>query len=305
MSSTFPSSEFKTETYRCLYTEFRSSKELITSVSTYGYENNEKIPLYLSKTSYDRSVHLFLYNGHYCTINNFQRFIGGDHYDVCPRCFQGYRNKKSFINHIEMCAQVNENGSVVRMCKEGTYTELKRIPTIQVADFEATLEQRTQGPKGTINHHTANSFKLYVISDADLGDIPLQYSFRSTISDVEFVKLISSLSKDITERHNELKARYALPELSEDEEIEFSNAEHCIFCTKVLGTDRVRDHNHYTGKYNGAAHQKCNLLATETTTTIPCYFHNMNYDIKQFLPAFEKLKGEDYFKHASVIPCNI
>ena len=102
-----------------------------------------------------------------------------------------------------------------------------------------------------------------------------------------------------------MKARYALPELSEDEEIEFSNAEHCIFCTKVLGTDRVRDHNHYTGKYNGAAHQKCNLLATETTTTIPCYFHNMNYDIKQFLPAFEKLKGEDYFKHASVIPCNM
>ena len=75
-----------------------------------------------------------------------------------------------------MCAQVNENGSVVRMCKEGTYTEFKhfskqkRIPTILVADFEATLEatleQRTKGPKGTINHHTLNSFKLYVISDA-------------------------------------------------------------------------------------------------------------------------------------------
>ena len=119
------------------------------------------------------------------------------------------------------------------------FSKQKRVPTILGADFEATLEasleQRTKGPKGTINHHAPNSFKLYVISDADLGDIPLQYSFRSTISDVEFVKLISSLSKVITERHNELKVRYALPELTEDEEILFSNATHCIFCKKTLG----------------------------------------------------------------------
>ena len=40
----------------------------------------------------------------------------------------------------------------------------------------------------------------------------------------------------------------------------------------------VRDHCHWTGKFRGAAHQKCNLMYRKTYK-IPCFFHNFSgYD---------------------------
>ena len=41
---------------------------------------------------------------------------------------------------------------------------------------------------------------------------------------------------------------------------EFNNAQKCCFCKKEFhGNDiKVRDHDHYTGRYQGAAHSTCN-----------------------------------------------
>lgn len=38
----------------------------------------------------------------------------------------------------------------------------------------------------------------------------------------------------------------------------FQTATHCHICEEELGTDRVRDHCHLTGKYRGAAHNDYN-----------------------------------------------
>ena len=38
---------------------------------------------------------------------------------------------------------------------------------------------------------------------------------------------------------------------------EFDEATECWICHGELGLDRVRDHCHLTGKYRGAAHNKC------------------------------------------------
>ena len=45
-----------------------------------------------------------------------------------------------------------------------------------------------------------------------------------------------------------------------------------------VGDQKVRDHCHYTGKYRGAAHSKCNL-AHRIPKHIPVVFHNLSgYD---------------------------
>eukprot|EP01044_Picomonas_judraskeda_P046439 COSAG03_NODE_25918_length_262_cov_1.276074_1_plen_80_part_00 len=55
-----------------------------------------------------------------------------------------------------------------------------------------------------------------------------------------------------------------------------------FYCQKALGKDKVRDHDHLTGKYRGAAHNSCNLEEGKKRTrhyTIPVFFHNLKgYD---------------------------
>ena len=43
------------------------------------------------------------------------------------------------------------------------------------------------------------------------------------------------------------------------QEQDFRNAVTCHICEDELGADRVRDHDHLTGEYQGAAHNECNL----------------------------------------------
>ena len=59
----------------------------------------------------------------------------------------------------------------------------------------------------------------------------------------------------------------------------------CFFCARPLLVanykDSVKDHDHFTGKYRGAAHNKCNfkLKLESKKVQIPVVFHNMkNYD---------------------------
>ena len=47
--------------------------------------------------------------------------------------------------------------------------------------------------------------------------------------------------------------------LTYEEAESFAYAINCHICGDQLWNDRVRDHCHITGKYRGAAHEKCNL----------------------------------------------
>ena len=46
--------------------------------------------------------------------------------------------------------------------------------------------------------------------------------------------------------------------LTKAQERQFKAAVNCSLCDKELGNDRVRDHDHLTGDYRGAAHNTCN-----------------------------------------------
>jgi len=41
----------------------------------------------------------------------------------------------------------------------------------------------------------------------------------------------------------------------DDQQI-FDNSLNCYICQKVLGTARIRDHCHFTGRFRGAAYSK-------------------------------------------------
>ena len=60
---------------------------------------------------------------------------------------------------------------------------------------------------------------------------------------------------------------------SEDEEI-YNNSHICWICKQELNTDKVKDHCHVTGKFRGAAHNKCNLKL-KIPKKLPIIFHNL------------------------------
>ena len=47
--------------------------------------------------------------------------------------------------------------------------------------------------------------------------------------------------------------------MTPEDQKDFDEATHCHICHEFMGEDRVRDHDHVSGKYHGAAHSECNL----------------------------------------------
>jgi len=68
----------------------------------------------------------------------------------------------------------------------------------------------------------------------------------------------------------------------DDQQI-FDNSLNCSICQKDLGTDRVRDHCHFTGRFRGGAHSKCNL-DYKVNKFVPVFFQNFSkYDCHLFI----------------------
>ena len=91
--------------------------------------------------------------------------------------------------------------------------------------------------------------------------------------------------------------------LTTQEKKEHEESDIFYICEKVFVTNekhpkysklkKVMDHDHYTGKYRGAAHSICNLRY-RTQTDIPVVIHNgSNYDFKLLMRHFAKYFKED------------
>ena len=68
----------------------------------------------------------------------------------------------------------------------------------------------------------------------------------------------------------------------------------CYVCGKGFTEDnyRVRDHEHYSGVFRGAAHNKCNLRMRQPGY-VPVIMHNLaNYDAHLFIKEFGKEEGD-------------
>ena len=90
--------------------------------------------------------------------------------------------------------------------------------------------------------------------------------------------------------------------LTNEEKKSYENQEKCHICGKEFCTDKnkkefklkqkVRDHDHYTGKYRGAAHSDCNLRY-KIPREIPIIFHNgSRYDYHFIIKKLaEEFKG--------------
>ena len=60
--------------------------------------------------------------------------------------------------------------------------------------------------------------------------------------------------KQITKKYFNKRLR-----ITNEDEQKYQDSQNCWICKQELNSDKVRDHCHATGKFRGAAHNKCNL----------------------------------------------
>ena len=100
--------------------------------------------------------------------------------------------------------------------------------------------------------------------------------------------------KDHATKIIDFKKKIITP-LTKEEEDSYNKGNICHICKKEFNNDKVRDHCHFTGKYRGTAHNKCNLRY-KIPKNIPVVFHNGSTYDYHFITKELASEFEGYFE---------
>jgi hypothetical protein len=252
----------------------------------------------------DRHVNLLFYKGHYVLIVNMRRLfsscVNGTHSAfVCEWCGTSiFTSKKSLDTHELKCKFKYDHQKYVipqeRSVRFTNYQNTIQSPFIIYADFESYFEksekpntQKTSYEK--VHRAMGYGFKTVCRSDPELG------------TEMNFFIGKNAENKFVFELSNEIRRIASIVQttvsirLTEADQEQFSAARECFICNKKFGDEqKVRDHDHISGKYRGASHNKCNLQYTKKNFKIPVVFHNLEgYDIHLFIDSLSRV-GKDF-----------
>lgn len=245
---------------------------------------------------------------HLVWIRNLTKLLGNSrkHRQIfCERCLTPH-SPATITRHEEQCWShaptriiMPEPGGRDHMIEFRQWRYRLPAPFVIYADFECLLmnpqgldreEQEQQLHKGTIMHlHQPCGFAYSIqcqypehrALQSPLGK-PLQ-EIRTYIGHDAVKQFLQTLLVDVDFLYafvNETELPY---EEEEGDQTRFEAATHCHICLQPLtsAADKVLDHDHFTGKYRGAAHRDCNSHFTSYKKhyMVPVVFHNLRgYD---------------------------
>ena len=267
------------------------------SIYLYGHEDEEKgiTPMHISKYDHPQRVVLLLYKGHYCTIRSLDRLTadknGHGQMKWCPACLWPFRKQEACDEHFVRCRR-GDPAKVVMPKEEETlkFTHAQRgleAPLTIYADFECLLE-KLQGPAKTrytkdYQLHTPRGYALLPVqrSCGEVTFLPHKV-YRGDDAVENFMESVIELARN---HHNNMKKPLSM---TREDNIKFRGATECHICKKPFEEDPVRDHCHLTGKFRGAANNKCNL-DFRVNKDITVGFHNLRrYDQHLIMQKLEK-----------------
>ncbi|KAL4098768.1 hypothetical protein QTP88_023307 [Uroleucon formosanum] len=255
---------------------------------------------------------LFISNAsgvHYVYISNFSRLVSPqkNRHDglqfFCKRCFISFdkRTLKYKLNgeaalekHKLICGShkpiLSEMPKAGECVKFETWRSTQRHPIVIYADFEALLVKvdEKKGVNTTIvQRHQAMSYgfivkasddvPLELLTEHGITTDPVIYRGSEDRPDVatHFVEAIVEISRKI---ETLLKTNTPII-MSDEQEKTHQECTSCNLCLcYIVGVDKVRDHDHLSGKFRQTLCAKCNL-ALQQPKFVPAFFHNLsNYD---------------------------
>ena len=169
------------------------------------------------------------------------------------------------------------------------------VPYVIYADLESIVKPKSEkvGDKSEItNEHEPCRFGYQVVRCDGQATKPVIYRGEDAI-DV----FLNHLECEVSKINNSFDHPEKL-NMTEQNEIDYQAATSCWICEKNFGNckdnHKVRDHCHFTGKYRGAAHKKCNLRLSikPYKTKIPVVFHNLKgYDSHLIMQKIHKTRS--------------
>ena len=285
------------------------------SISVLGYSKDERVyPLRISKINKNCKHQIVLLlikdgeNSHYCYVKNISALLVSQYNkhkgkrEYCFNCFNSFKSSEVLKNHLEYC-NINECIKI-NMPPEGASLKFinflhgERAPFAIYADFESLLKPLDTckpDPNKSYTHkyqkHEPLSFVYYIKSfDESVYKSTLRKYVKENEEDPDpidvFINWLEEDVKIISGLGN--KEMVFTPE----EEEQFNQASDCWICGKKLNLeDRVRDHCHFTGRYRGAAHNRCNLKYRKPNN-ISVFFHNLRgYDSHLFIKKLNITEG--------------
>ena len=253
-------------------------------------------------------------NAHYIYIKHLDRLLH-NHYNcncthkkMCLFC-EKLVDLDEHESHMRECYKfVQDTGALLELPQAGAVMEFQNHknklvrPFMIYADFESTLF-KTDDPN-KIAEHVPNSVGFAFVCTFDPSrNFYKQFTGEGCVMDflIELNVLAEKCIKEMQENERMV--------MTEADERAFKRAKCCHICQKAFANDenkmkKVRDHDHRTGKFRGAAHNKCNINFF-SNRYLPVVFHNLrNYDSHFIIHAaheVSKVLGDPRF---SCIPNN-
>ena len=229
---------------------------------------------------------------------------------ICKKCLSHYTKEDLLEKHITYCG--NNKTAVVKMpTKKNSILKFKHhfkklpLPFIIYADFECfTIPVNSCQPNPeksytkTYQKHEPSGFCLYLktLDGINKNFKPIVYTKKTSDEDIskKFIEHVVKLTHKIYKDYYKKPKSY---NLTVEEEKEFQSASTCHICEEEFSRDeksngKVRDHCHFTGEYQGAAHNQCNLSCRKPMI-LPVLFHNLQgYDAHLFIKQLAKVSGD-------------
>lgn len=285
------------------------------SINIFGVENAEIIgPYHQTEQKKENHINLLmLENGkdtHYCWIKNISKLIVSQTNKVkhsifvCDGCLSIFTKKDNLDKHqLQDCNHIKlklpEVGKNIH--KFVNIERQLKVPVCVYADFESLLMQNSfaqpdpsSSSTTNVENHEACSFGYFIKCNFDVTLNKLVV-YRGENSAEKFVTMLCADLLEIFK--NNLNKPVRMLKLTPEELDTYGNTQQCHICEEDFDVDedengKVKDHCHFTGKFRGAAHSKCNL-AYRVPNFIPIYFHNYScYDSHLFFKELNVIKGD-------------
>lgn len=303
----------------CQISKFEKQNDI--SVNVYGLEFNEKLkthvvvgPLHYTKCKKDKHINLLYFknedHAHYAWIKSLSRLL----YDqiskrktkkyICDRCLQYFGRLDILDLHIKDCelndaVKIEMPNDQQKWLKFENYNHKERHPFVVYADFEClTTPIETCQPNidtsytTAYQHHIPCAIGYQVVCSYD-DSLSYYNSYCGPEASKWFMNELRKIADNVQIKHKNI-----LPvQMTSEDYINFDKTNVCHICETTFDNGncskvKVKDHCHLTGKYRGAAHQKCNLKY-QNQKFIPVFFHNFTgYDSHLLVKEFSGLTGE-------------